>query len=154
MLYKGCIFRIQPKHMNATEFIAGVEASRRELLTSLHQVITAADEKVEVSVASMMGHQMIQYKTKGFFKYALASLKDHMSLHLMPIYMSPALYLKYQRLLPNAKFQKSCINFKSAEELPLDIAKKLLEDCAKVDMAAIMEQFQKKAGARKAKRPA
>ena len=39
----------------------------------------------------------------------------------------------YQTLLPKAKFQQGCINFKSAEQFPLDIAKKFIIDMAAVE---------------------
>ena len=61
----------------------------------------------------------------------------------MPIYGSPILYSKYENLLNKAKFQKGCINFKSAEEMPLKIVKQLMADCSKIDLPAIKEAYIK-----------
>ena len=92
----------------------------------------------------MMGKQMIIYKEGQLFTYALASVKSHMSLHLMPIYGYPGLHARYVSLLNKAKFQKGCINFKQAEEMPLNIVEDLLADCAKIDMARLMAKYKKK----------
>jgi hypothetical protein len=84
-----------------------------------------------------MGKEMILYADCGAFRYGLASLKNHLSLHLLPMYCSPDIFERYKALLPNAKFQKGCINFKTAEEMPIAVVGKLILDCSKVDMAAI-----------------
>jgi hypothetical protein len=130
--------------MTVADYISRQEESRQPVLTALHEIITASDTKLIAEVAPMMGKEMIQYKKGGFFNYALASVKDHMSLHAMPLYCAASLHEKYEPLLPKAKFQKSCINFKTAEDLPLNIAKQLMKDCAKIDMVAIMQDYQKK----------
>jgi len=82
---------------------------------------------------------MIMYKSKGMMKYALASVKDYMSLHVLPMYMSKDIFGKYQALLPKSKFQKGCINFENAEVFPLQIAKELIMECSPIDLVAIRE---------------
>lgn len=114
------------------------------ILSEIHDIIIKADKVVTAEIGPMMGIEMIIYKAKGFFKYGLAITKNHFSLHLMPIYGSPALHARYTSLLNKAKFQKGCINFKNAEEMPLEIVRELLDDCAKVDLIALMEQFKMK----------
>ena len=54
-----------------------------------------------------------------------------MSLHNMIIYGHAPVYEKYSKLLNKAKFQKGCINFKSAEQMPAETVKELMQDCAK-----------------------
>jgi len=56
---------------------------------------------------------MIVYNAPGIFKYGLSSVKNYMSLHVLPIYGSASLHSKYKALLLNANFQKGCINFKN-----------------------------------------
>lgn len=127
--------------MSIQEFISSAQADRQHLLTDIHQIIMQEDSSVKASIAPMMGKEMIIYQGPGSFKYGLSSMKQYMSLHLMPIYASVQLYEKYKDLLPKANFQKGCINFKTAEEMPLEIVKKLMEDCAKVDLLAIREKY-------------
>ena len=74
-------------------------------------------------------------------KYGLSSVKAYISLHLLPIYGSPALHAKYKTLLPKASFQKGCINFQSAEEMPPGILKKLITECSQIDLVKIREEY-------------
>jgi hypothetical protein len=60
-----------------------------------------------------------------------------MSLHLMPMYASPKIYNLYKTLLGTANFQKGCINFASEADMPLAIVKRLIIDCAAVDLLKI-----------------
>lgn len=86
---------------------------------------------------------MIIYKGKGVMKYGLAGVKNYMSLHVMPIYASSTLYTKYKTLLSKASFQKGCINFDNAEQMPVAIVRQLMADCAKVDLLKMKEDFLK-----------
>jgi hypothetical protein len=127
--------------MSIAEHLDKQHASRKPLLQSLHDIILKNDPSVEAVVGSMMGKEMILYNDRGHFKYGLASVKDYMSLHVLPIYMNPPLHTKYEALLPGAKIQKGCINFKSEAELPLTVAAQLITDCAPIDLIAIRQQY-------------
>ena len=126
--------------MSITEFIATQPEERQALLSRLHEIIIQKDKTVTPVIAPMMGKEMIIYNAPGSFKYGLASMKAHMSLHVLPMYMSPAIYEKYTALLKDAAFQKGCINFKSKEEMPLKIVNELIADCAKIDLRAVREE--------------
>lgn len=129
--------------MSIQEYLSKQEITRRPVLSAIHELIVSTDKKVNAEPGTMMGKEMILYKSCGIFKYGLSGVKTHMSLHLMPIYGSPAIHSKYAKLLDKAKFQKGCINFKNEEQMPLHIVKQLLIDCAKVDMVAFMEKYKK-----------
>lgn len=126
--------------MTIAEHLDKQEPSRQPLLNALHDIILANDASVTAVVGSMMGKEMILYNY-GTFKYGLASVKDYMSLHCLPMYMNAPMHAKYQALLPNASFQKGCINFKNGNEMPLDIATQLISDCAKIDLLALREKY-------------
>ena len=128
--------------MTVTDFLSKQTPENRLFLSDINEIIINADKTVTAEIGLMMGIEMILYKAKGFFKYGLAITKNHFSLHLMPIYMAPALHAKYASLLNKAKFQKGCINFKKAEEMPLDIVRELLNDCARIDLIALMEKYK------------
>lgn len=130
--------------MTINEYIATQEPQRRELLRSIHQVVLKTNKGITPEVAKMMGAEAIQYKLHNQFLYALAAPKKHISLHLMPMYMSKPIHEKYSKLLPDAAFQKGCINFNNAAEMPLGIVEQLLADCAKVDIQAMLEKRKKK----------
>jgi hypothetical protein len=129
--------------MTINQYLSNQDPEREALLTSLHQVILNTNKKVKAEVGKMMGSEMIQYKINGHFIYALANQKNYISLHAMPIYGHKPLHEKYSKLLKKAKFQKGCINFKNADEIPLDVAEQLLSDCAKIDWESIVEKYQK-----------
>lgn len=129
--------------MTVPEFLSKQTTERKEILSALHEIIVAADKQVRAEVGKMMGKEMILYKAGGFFKYGLSSVKNYMSLHAMPIYGSSNLHARYEKLLNKAAFQKGCINFKDPSEMPLDIVSQLMDDCARVDIAALMQNFKK-----------
>ncbi len=126
--------------MTIAEFIALQPAERQGLLAELHELILQKDKTVTAEIAPMMGKDMIIYNAPGTFKYGLASVKKHMSLHVLPMYMNPAIYDKYKGLLTAANFQKGCINFNSKEEMPLKIVKELIAECATIDLRALREK--------------
>ena len=128
--------------MTVTDFLSKQTPENRLILSEINDIIINADKTVTAEIGLMMRIEMILYKAKGSFKYGLSITKNHFSLHLMPIYGSPILHAKYANLLNKAKFQKGCINFKTPEEMPLDIVRELLNDCAKIDLIALMEMYK------------
>jgi len=130
--------------MTIPEFISALPSDRQELITSLHQVIIANDPKVECSIKPMMGKDMIMYEEGNYMKYALASVKSHMSLHCLPMYMNAPLHAKFESLLPAAKFQKGCINFTDAIAVPGAIIGELISDCSPINLPAILAERKKK----------
>ncbi len=121
--------------MKATEFINTIEEPRRSIIIALRKSIIDNDKSVTEIVGKMMGKEMLIYNEQGVFKYALSSVKTHISLHNMLIYGSPKLHAKFVEALPNAKFQKGCINFTKAEQMPPDVIARLIAECAGVDYA-------------------
>jgi len=130
--------------MTIQEYISNVPVERQELLTALHEAITANDPAVKPIIKPMMGKDMILYEDHGYMKYGLADTKKYMSLHCLPIYMNASLHAKYAVLLPAAKFQKGCINFTNAEEMPLMPVIALLVDCASINIVEMLENRKKK----------
>ena len=127
--------------MTIEAFIAGQPTDRQQLLKELHAIIVAQDKTVTHGIEPMMGIEMIMYKDRGMMKYALASVKKYMSLHVLPIYGSPTLHARYKNLLDKASFQKGCINFTDKEQMPLDIARSLITDCSGIDLIKIREDY-------------
>ncbi len=129
--------------MTVSEFILIQPEERQELLSQLHEIIIQKDKTVTPVIAAMMGKEMIIYNAPGSFKYGLSSVKNYMSLHVLPMYGSTVLYEKYKRLLHKANFQKGCINFKNKDEMPVKIVKDLITDCSKIDLRVLRENYLK-----------
>lgn len=130
--------------MTVTEYISSVPAERQAILTTFHEAILANDPTVTPVIKPMMGKEMILYEERSYMKYGLASTKNYMSLHCLPMYMIPALHAKYEGLLPAAKFQKGCINFTDGEALPPKILTALIVECSAISIAAMLENRKRK----------
>ena len=120
--------------MLVSKFISIQLNDRQDLLTKIHEIILEEDKTIKTEVKAMIGKEMIVYNASAIFKYGLSSVKNYMLLHVMPIYGSITLYSKYKAILPKAKFQKGCINFKNEEEVPLEIVRQLIHDCSGIDL--------------------
>jgi hypothetical protein len=130
--------------MSITEFISGAPEERQPVLNAMHEAIMANDPTVIPVVKPMMGKEMILYEERSYMKYGLASTKNYMSLHCLPMYMNPALHQQFEKLLPEAKFQKGCINFKDEAAMPVAVLAKLIADCSAVSIAAMLEKRKNK----------
>jgi hypothetical protein len=129
--------------MDIKEYILKQPLLRRNLLTRIHSTIIQEDKSVTPQVQKMMGKEMIVYKGNGSMKYGLSSVKNYMSLHVLPIYGSIKLHSKYKALLNKANFQKGCINFDNEDQMPMDIVQQLIVDCSPLDLAKIKEDYLK-----------
>jgi hypothetical protein len=130
--------------MEPSEYFASLPSDRQALLSGLHETIITNDRSVIAVVKPMMGKEMILYEERGYMKYGLASTKNYMSLHCLPMYMNPALHAKYTALLSKAKFQKGCINFTNRAEMPPAMATALIAECSSISIAAMLEKRKRK----------
>lgn len=127
--------------MDIKDFILKQPLVRQNILTSIHRTIVEEDKSVTAQIQTMMGKEMIVYTGNGMMKYGLSSLKNYMSLHVLPIYGSKELHSKYKALLNKASFQKGCINFDNQNQMPIDIVRKLIIDCSTLNLAKIKEDY-------------
>jgi hypothetical protein len=125
--------------MKVSEFISSMPSDRQALLTTLHETIITHDKSIHPVVKPMMGKEMILYEERSYMKYGLASTKNYMSLHCLPMYMNPQLHTKYVQLLSGARFQKGCINFTNRDAMPPEIVAALITDCSSISIATMLE---------------
>jgi hypothetical protein len=130
--------------MQIAEYISRQPTERQATLTAFHEAIVANDPGVIPVVKPMMGKEMILYEERCYMKYGLASTKNYMSLHCMPIYMNPSLHARYVSLLPAAKFQKGCINFTDGEAMPTAVLVSLITECSSISIATMLENRKNK----------
>jgi len=129
--------------MSPDQYIQLQPSGWQAVLKNIHAIILEKDKTVEPVVEPMMRNEMIVYKEKGMMKYGLAGVKKHMSLHLLPMYMCAEIHARYKGLLSKASFQKGCINFSSADEMPAAIVQQLIHDCSKVDLQKVRDNYAK-----------
>ncbi len=125
--------------MTPKQYLDTLPDDRKEVISKLRELILKSDPLVKEVVAGMMGREMLVYMQGNIMKYALSSVKQYMSFHSMVMYGSSkrfggsGLREKFEKLLPDAKFQKGCVNFKNAVQMPLNIAEKFIKEMAKVE---------------------
>ena len=83
--------------MTPADHLSKQPEDRRKILSDIHAIILQEDTTVKPEVGPMMGIPMILYKERTYFKYGLASVKNYMSLHVMPIYGGSPLHEKFLR---------------------------------------------------------
>lgn len=66
----------------------------------------------------------------------LANQKGHLSLHVVPMYLMPALQEQLAAAAPKLKMGKGCVNFKQAEELPTEAMTALIAATPPAEYAA------------------
>ncbi len=128
-------------HSDATtveEYLADLPADRREALTAIRDTINA---NLDDGFAEGMEYGMVTwgvplerypttYNGKPLGVVSLASQKNHMALYLMCLYADDGLeeWFRQQYVDRGMKLDlgKSCVRFKSLDEVPLDVLAELL----------------------------
>ena len=70
---------------------------------------------------------------------ALANQKSYLSLHLVPMYLMPALQERLAAAAHKLKVGKGCLNFNKVVELPLDAVAEVIAATSLVDYLATMQ---------------
>ena len=100
------------------QYLAGLPADRRGAVERVWGVVR---ENVGRGYTERVGPKFLTFQAGDEQYVALANQKNYVSLYLMPLYVFPELKRKLDDSGRKLKCGKSCINFKRAEELPLDI---------------------------------
>jgi hypothetical protein len=86
----------------------------------VERVWNVVRENVGAGYAEHVGPKFLTFTAEGEWYVALANQKNYVSLYLIPVYVYPELKARLDASGRNLKCGKSCINFKRAEDLPLD----------------------------------
>ena len=100
-------------------YLDDLEPERRAPLTELRALIL----EVVPDAVETMRYRMPTYEYEGEMLCAFASQKHYMSL-----YMDVSLVSKHKEELRHLSVGKSCIRFKSIEELPLNTIRLMLKE--------------------------
>lgn len=127
------------------EYLENVPAERR---TEIVRVWGLVREKIAAGYTEEIGPKFLSFKAGADWYVALANQKNYISLHLIPLYMFPEVKAKFDAAASKKlKCGKGCINFKRAEELPLEVIGEIIGGYDAQAFAAQMQQM------RSAKRP-
>jgi hypothetical protein len=131
--------------MTPKQYLATLGKPQRDLFETFRKIIMEADNTVTEKVGKAMGGgDSLVYEQEDVFKYCLAITKQHYTLHSLVMYANPKLMEDIKGKLKKVKFQKGCINFKSAEDFPADVLKELMTASAACDYSAIIDHYKKK----------
>ncbi len=105
------------------QYLSSLPSERRGEVEKVWRVVR---ENMPGGYVEEIGPKFLSFKAGGEMYVALANQKNYVSLYLMPIYVFPELKAKLDSAGKNLKCGKSCINFKRAEDLPLDAIAEIL----------------------------
>ena len=151
-----CFFKgVKLMRSNAStvaQYLSELPADRRAAIEAVRQIIL---ENLPAGYEEVMNWGMITYQvpldvypdtynSKPLMYAALASQKNHMGVYLMGIYSSEELRKdfeeKYRESGKKMDIGKSCVRFKTIENLPLDLIGKAI---AAIDVDVLIKMFQK-----------
>lgn len=106
------------QNLSYERYLDGLPPERR---TEADKVWRVVRESMPEGFVEEIGAKYLNFKAGEDWYVALANQKNYISLHLMPLYFFPEVKAKLDASAPRLKCGKGCINFKKAEELPLDV---------------------------------
>jgi hypothetical protein len=106
------------KTLSYKQYLDGLPVERR---AEVERVWGLVRKHVPGGFVEEIGAKYLSFKAGDDWLVALANQKNYISLHLMPLYMFPEMKAKFDDAASKKlKCGKGCINFKRAEELPLE----------------------------------
>ena len=126
-------------------FVGDLDVDQQAYFAQLRSAILENDAHVKEKVGDVMSAKNgLVYLHEDTFKYALTMSKNHFSFHSMVMYANQDIWRLTGTLLPHVKKQKGCINFKTAEQLPVEPFIELIQKSAEKDFSPVIAHYQKK----------
>ena len=98
-------------------YLSSLPAERRDEIERVWQVMR---ENVPAGYTEQISQKYLTFMAGDEWYLALANQKNYISLYLCSIYVFPELKARLDNSGKKLKCGKGCINFKRAEDLPLD----------------------------------
>ncbi len=105
------------------QYLSNLPPERRG---EVDQVWRAVRASMPAGYTEEVGPKYLIFKADDQQYVALANQKSYISLHLIPLYIFPELQAKLDASGRNLKCGKGCINFKRAEDLPLEVIAEII----------------------------
>jgi uncharacterized protein YdhG (YjbR/CyaY superfamily) len=129
-----------------SDYLASLPAERKE---AVERVWKAVRESMPAGYTEQISPKYLTFAADGEMYVALANQKNYLTLHLIPIYVFPELKAKLDNSGKKLKGGKGCVNFLSAEELPLDIIAQVVGSCEAETYKEKMRQLRGKEKSKK-----
>lgn len=121
------------------DFVAALPTERQPLVRQVWQLIRQA---VPAGYTEHFGPKYLEFRAGPDMYVGLANQKGHLSLHLVPMYLKPALQDQLAAAAPKLKMGKGCVNFKKVEELPLAALTELIAATPPADYQAQLQALR------------
>lgn len=105
------------------QYLVSLPPERRSDVEKVWRVVR---ENMPGGYVEEIGPKFLSFKADDDWYVALANQKNYISLYLMPVYIFPELKVKLDGSGKKLKCGKSCINFKRAEDLPLEVVAEVI----------------------------
>jgi hypothetical protein len=109
---------VPEKTLSYEQYLASLPADRRG---EVDAVWSAVRRRIPEGYSEEVGPKFLVFKAGAEMYVALANQKNYISLYLTPLYVFPELRSKLDEGEVEVKGGKSCLNFRRADELPLDL---------------------------------
>jgi uncharacterized protein YdhG (YjbR/CyaY superfamily) len=119
---------MSPRAKSADDYLAAIDAERRPHVEALRALV----KKTVPGASEGIAWGMLGFAYEGRPFAAIAAHKSYLSLYLMDLYTQPALRKKHEKALSKLKMGKSCINFSSIDELPLETIVAIVKEAPNV----------------------
>jgi len=138
----------------ADEYIAGLTDDRREQMSEVREVIL---KNLPKGIEENMNWGMIAYEIplstypdtyngQPLMYAALASQKNYMAVYLTNVYGNPKLeewfLAEYKKTGKKLDMGKSCVRFKTIDDLPLELIGKTIAKTTPEDMIDVFEKIK------------
>ena len=124
------------------QFIAALPAERQAPARQVWELVRQA---VPAGYTEHAGPRYLEFRAGPDMYVGLANQKSHLSLHLVSMYLAPALQAPLVAAAPRLKMGRGCVNFKTAAELPLDALTELIAATPQDQYMAQLHARRKKA---------
>ena len=122
------------------QYLAKVPDGRR---AEIERVWSVVREHVREGYTEDVDAKFLSFKAGDDWLVALANQKNYISLYLIPLYVFPEMKAKFDAAAnAGLKCGKSCINFKRAEELPLEVIGEIVSGYEADDYAERVRQIR------------
>ena len=98
------------------QFIAAQPAERQAPMRQVWELVRAA---VPAGYTEHIGPKYLEFRAGKQLYVGLTNQKNYASLHLVPMYLMPAMQERLVAAAPTLQVGKGCVNFNRAEELPV-----------------------------------
>ncbi len=105
------------------QYLANVPSERQDEVRRVWEQICA---HIPAGYEETIGSKFLTFSAEGEWYIALANQKNYLSLYVMPLYVYPEFNTLIEASGKKLKRGKSCINFKRADELPLDLISQII----------------------------